>query len=81
VGMFLSLIARVQALVAAGTLKENQAAGLIAKLEQNPRLRPATRFFLACDTTGTSRATGVPCSVMITSLPAKACASKSGNLS
>jgi hypothetical protein len=32
--MFLSLIARVQALVAAGTLKENQAAGLIAKLEQ-----------------------------------------------
>jgi hypothetical protein len=46
----------------------------------DPRLRPGTRFFLACVTTGTRRATGVPCSVMITSLPAKACASKSGNL-
>ena len=45
-----------------------------------PRLRPATRFFLERATTGTRRATGVPCSVMITSLPANACASKSGNL-
>src|SRR6266550_133769 len=45
-----------------------------------PRLRPATRFFLEWATTGTRRATGVPCSVIITSLPAKASASKSGNL-
>jgi hypothetical protein len=43
-----------------------------------PRLRPATRFFFECATTGTKRATGVPCSVMITSLPATAWASKSG---
>jgi hypothetical protein len=51
--MFLSLIARVQALVAAGTLKENQAAGLIAKLEQirlkleNGQTRAANNQFVA----------------------------------
>src|SRR6267378_6403515 len=49
-------------------------------VEMAPRLRPATRFFLECATTGTRRATGVPCSVIITSLPARASASKSGNL-
>jgi hypothetical protein len=51
--MFLSLIARVQALVAAGSLRENQAAGLIAKLEQirlkleNGQTRAANNQFVA----------------------------------